>query len=400
MRKNAISVCGLSAIWAMVLGCGLVWGGKPVWTLFYALTAFMLYAGLTVMLCFQGLESKREVRERYVGGRDAEVIVELKIISWVPLLWLMLKETWIHENTGERLTYGKMVFPWFRRSITFRYAMKSLPRGVYRFESLIAATGDAFGIFEKTRTCTEGRKFVVLPKPLAIENLAISAGGDGPISLQTFLSPLSPQMSGIREYVQGDPLNRIHWRSSARSEGWKSRTSEPARSLHLFVYLDTGSFRPGDLFEQAVGLAAGLIQYGTDRRIGVALHCGVSDGAGEMHPADRFRMNPQAEYERLAEAKPWEKMEQAESGSDLWMVKADENTMVICITHFLGERLLAQLQGLKAKGNRLIVLYMNSKPLLGTYERQCIERLESYECPVKVVSLSSKAGGRIADASA
>ena len=99
-------------------------------------------------------------------------------------------------------------------------------------------TGDLLGFFKERVTKTEGRtelalvlpRFTTLglrPRMRELEaSAAASRAGTG------------TELFGVREYRQGDPLRRIHWRSSARHGELIVREYEPPGIQSLGIFCD------------------------------------------------------------------------------------------------------------------------------------------------------------------
>lgn len=150
-------------------------------------------------------------------------------------------------------------------------------RGVYEWPAVTLHWADPFGLFwrsapleapETSLTVFPGTHGLVLPqllRPLLSEGeLTKHLGLDDPMSLR-----------GVREYVAGDPLGRVHWRRSA------SLMSAPAGSLlvretermasgQLTVYVDCQASAPAYL-ESAVRLAASLLREAEGLHLPVAV---------------------------------------------------------------------------------------------------------------------------------
>ncbi|TBL69400.1 DUF58 domain-containing protein [Paenibacillus thalictri] len=391
MKNNGLTLCVLLVVWGVAAYVCAEWGGRPAGTLLYALSALLVYAGLTWLMSLHGLASARDVdKMRLVDGEDAEVTVQARIGSVLPLVWLLLEETWVHENSGERLSYGKLLFPWFRRHVTFRYTMPKMERGIYRFERLRAVTGDVFGVFEKTVVDSAGgSKLIVLPAPLPISGWNRTIGEDGPVTMQAMFG-LSPEMNGIRDYVQGDPMSRIHWRASARAEGWKSRAEETTASPKLMVSVDTCGFQNKPHFEHAIRIAAGVVRSGAECGMSLAVACGtpLKSESGSA----RFKVGPLAGYEQLAAAKA--------GGSAARLMYRTETSAAspqTCYVWVVGR--LENSSGLETNTaanakRRFMIVYVSSRPVLDTAERQRIRNLENCGFSVTFVPSRRTADGR------
>jgi uncharacterized protein (DUF58 family) len=79
----------------------------------------------------------------------------------------------------------------------------------------------------------------------------------------------------LREYVTGDDLRLIHWRSTARTGTLMVRQQADPSQPQTTIVLDTlRSSYEGDAFEDAVEAAASLVVASTSRRFPVRLHTG------------------------------------------------------------------------------------------------------------------------------
>jgi uncharacterized protein (DUF58 family) len=88
---------------------------------------------------------------------------------------------------------------------------------------------------------------LVLPKVLPLEGYSLASRRPvGEIRLTHCLFEDPTRMSSIRPYQQGDPLNRIHWRATARAGQLQTRTYESSCVAGATFLLDfhAGSF-PG-----------------------------------------------------------------------------------------------------------------------------------------------------------
>lgn len=86
-------------------------------------------------------------------------------------------------------------------------------------------------------------------------------------------------MVGVRDYVPGDRLNRIHWKATARGQGLKVKEFEHRTTNDFLFVLDRRGWsyeKERELFERAVSLTASLIAYAIDRRFSAGLiSCGT-----------------------------------------------------------------------------------------------------------------------------
>ena len=119
------------------------------------------------------------------------------------------------------------------------YRVQFLMRGYYQIGPLLVETGDVFGLHRRFRVMTEPNFALVMPKVLPLEgyNLA-SRRPIGEIRLAHRLFEDPTRIAGVRPYQHGDPLNRIHWRASARTGQWQSRQCESSCVVGATFILD------------------------------------------------------------------------------------------------------------------------------------------------------------------
>ena len=98
---------------------------------------------------------------------------------------------------------------------------------------------DVFGFFKhEHEPDMSGQELLVLPVPFDVEPLTFAAGDMGVETMKRAMEdPSSP--SDIRAWQQGDPLKRIHWKTSARKRELMVRQFEEPALPDALVLLDT-----------------------------------------------------------------------------------------------------------------------------------------------------------------
>jgi uncharacterized protein (DUF58 family) len=177
-----------------------------------------------------------------------------------------------------------------RGKITLHYQLKLQMRGYYQIGPVVLESGDLFGLHRRYLAVTEPHYLLVYPKvvPLLGFDLA-SRRPVGEIRLMHRLYEDPTRIAGVREYQQGDPLNRVHWRATARTGTLQCKTYEPSTIAGATVVLDfhqAGYPVRGEPVrsELAVTAAASLANavYETGQQVGL-----VSNG---RDAADRIRV--------------------------------------------------------------------------------------------------------------
>lgn len=251
---------------ALILACGslFVWyGGKSALFLF-AITLLIGVSGVLIHACGpRYIDIRRYMQSnRMLSGETIHVRVELEFKSRIPLLWIVLC-----ENTPAGV-HRKCFFPGMKRQFTYQYQLSGLRRGIYEWDNGRLYWGDIFGWNTISAETSGGTSLIVVPSVTVIEYeeshvTTSTVAGEGQLSEQRSLQ--GNRGHEFRDYQHGDPMKRIHWKSTAKTGRLQTFVPETMESpsLHILVYegqagygqsWDDSSDHPA--FERAVSMAA------------------------------------------------------------------------------------------------------------------------------------------------
>ena len=121
-------------------------------------------------------------------------------------------------------------------------------RGAFPLGPTTLGSGDPFGFFSIKRTFPSTASLLVLPMIIPIANFPSPAGLlPGGKAIQRKSYDVTPHASGVREYVHGDPLKRIHWPSTARRGKLMVKEFEQDPQSELWIFLDAQRFVQAEL---------------------------------------------------------------------------------------------------------------------------------------------------------
>jgi uncharacterized protein (DUF58 family) len=194
-------------------------------------------AWVWTFLSLRKLRLTRQARSlRASVGDMFEENFDLNNDSRLPRLWVEIDNlSDLPQAAGSRLVTnlgGKQ-----RRSYLARTWLTR--RGVYRLGPTTLASGDPFGLFAVKRTISKADSLLVLPLILPIQDFPSPSGylpGGKAIRQKSF--EITPHASGVREYVHGDPLKRIHWPTSARRDRLMVKEFEQDPQAEIWLFLD------------------------------------------------------------------------------------------------------------------------------------------------------------------
>ncbi len=227
--------------------------------------------------------------ERFVGtspreiGESAEVRVVVKNAGKLRIAWLLAEDLIPETATMQRrvkLKGSRLKVLTIRAEsdAEIKYTLTFNLRGYYQIGPLFVETGDVFGLHRRHRVLTEPVFILVYPKVLSLIQFDFSSTRPiGEIRLANRLFEDPTRTAGVRPYQMGDPLQRIHWRATARTGQLHSRVYEPTSLAGATILIDFhvgGYFSRGEPIrsELAITTAASIANAVTllNQQIGVA----------------------------------------------------------------------------------------------------------------------------------
>jgi uncharacterized protein (DUF58 family) len=245
-------------------------GGKLAAMLF---TIVLILSAYFVLGRFSGITSAKGVRQlgddrsaEYVAGTSVPVHIQISLPRFWLFPYIIVKEQLV-SHRGEQHTFETTFVPDWRLRGEVRYMTPPLRRGVYHFEDTICTTEDIFGLFQHHGTLSMRDPFYVYPQTVAIREWAhyhYLTKGTHHHSSVTYAARETTQFNGVRDYVYGDRMSRIHWNATARTGTWKSKEFEKETLPKSIVILDCerAAYPDSESFELAVSVAASLFKYG------------------------------------------------------------------------------------------------------------------------------------------
>ena len=126
-----------------------------------------------------------------------------------------------------------------KKTTLHRYALETQRRGYYQLGPTLLETGDLLGLHRSFRIANAPEYITVLPKLIVLEGFDVTSRrpmGDLKVEDRVLEDPTL--MSGLREYRAGDPLNRVHWRATARTGTLHTRVFQPTCVQGAMLLLD------------------------------------------------------------------------------------------------------------------------------------------------------------------
>jgi uncharacterized protein (DUF58 family) len=359
----------------------------------FALTLIYLFLGASVIGMWWSRKSisqvghRRKFTDRAFLGEKVDVEISIHNGGWLPLVWTRIEDA---------LPVGLSTSPAFERvtalgpkgEAKFQYTLEARKRGYYPLGPLFVSTGDILGLSNPLRTQMPAQYLTVYPRIVALKSIQIpSRSPQGKLRHTQPIFEDPTRVFGKREYVAGDSLRRVDWKSTATTGRLQVKLFKPAISLETLIFLNLNAedyhYRTRiDSTELAVVIAASMASWVAGKRQTVGLHVNGSDPLKPGSPPQAIPPRKgQAHLMRIldllarietTQESPLASIIQRERFHLSW------GTTLIVITGEAGDDLLDELyQARRAGQNALLIL---AGPV--TDEREVTRRADRFGIPV------------------
>jgi uncharacterized protein (DUF58 family) len=222
---------------AVCLLAGASTGNRLYYQLVYLWLFLLLVSRIWSYYSVRGISITRNARTlRAQVGQVFEERFEIKNNSRIPRLWVEIKDTsGLPNSEGSRVL--TVIEPNQSRSYLARTRLTE--RGSFQLGPTTLASGDFFGLFPVEVMVPANEMLLVYPQLVEIQNFpnppGLLPGGE---ALRRRTQQVTPNAAGVREYINGDPLNRIHWLSSARRNSLMVKEFELDPLADVWIFLD------------------------------------------------------------------------------------------------------------------------------------------------------------------
>jgi uncharacterized protein (DUF58 family) len=246
-------------------------GGKTSLMLFVILNALGVYLILGRWSGIAGIQGTRALQQTdgqsgfLTAGMRLSVKLQMQIPGFWPLPYIIVREKLARLNSGENQLYEVSFAPDYRRRGEIHFESAPLRRGRYQFQTTDCSTRDIFGLLEHHGSFFQPMDIQVLPRSIQLKDWQLIRRSERGMFQHTYTSLWAretTQIDGVREYIHGDRLSRIHWNATARTGEWKSKEFEREALPRVVFVLDRNatSYRRADQFELAVSVAASVLE--------------------------------------------------------------------------------------------------------------------------------------------
>jgi uncharacterized protein (DUF58 family) len=118
-----------------------------------------------------------------------------------------------------------------------------MERGVFPLGQTVLAAGDLFGLFPVSRVYPAQESLLVYPMMADVHAFPSPQGWlSGGEALRRRTHQITANAAGVRDYAPGDPLNRIHWLSTARRNRLIVKEFELDPLAEVWIFVDASRY--------------------------------------------------------------------------------------------------------------------------------------------------------------
>jgi uncharacterized protein (DUF58 family) len=309
---------------------------------------------------------ERQFNDHAFLGEQVLVNIHLHNKSWLPLPWLEVRDTLPVELVGPQV-FRRVTSLGPRAESNFEYSLEANKRGYYPIGPMFISSGDILGLSEPARQEWPVEYLTVYPRIIPLTSVKVpSHSPQGTLRHRQPIFEDPTRVFGKRDYVAGDSLRRVDWKSTATTGRLQVRLFEPSIALETLICLnlhaeDYHYQSRIDSTELAIVIAASLGNWvvSKDQTVGLKVH-GLdplaSDGVPLYYPPRKGRMHLIRMLETLA------RVEMTREGSFAALIRQQYyhlswGTTLLVITGEADDELLDELyQARRAGQNAVLIL--------------------------------------------
>jgi hypothetical protein len=234
-------------------------------------------------------------QQRIQAGDHVEVTITINLPARYWLCWIVVEECWVKQKYGhlpdkqekEVEQYACLAYIRGDRNIKCHYSTSVKTRGLYRVHSSRVMIGDMFGLVKRVLVQEEHEAEIVQVNPIPLVGNwfnRVQQGGGAPTDYGT-----------LRDYMSGDPISSIDWKSYARYQTLKTKQPEVEERKSMLIVMDARKAH----FESIVSAATRMVLEMNDPTLELILACGDSRCMVILHQANQSAVSTET-YEWLS----------------------------------------------------------------------------------------------------
>jgi uncharacterized protein (DUF58 family) len=222
----------------ILLALGAVTGETFVFTILYLIVGVIVVGRWWSSKALASIVFHRVFNQRVFPREEVRVQVVVENKSFLPVVWLRVRDLLpVEISTQQFIQEVVSIGP--RGRVQVEYNLLARKRGYYPVGPLKISTGDLLGIGQDESEEKNPQYLTVYPKVVPLHELGLPS--HSPLGSLRYKEPIyedPTRQSGKRDYVTGDSLRRIDWKSSAAVGRLQVKQFEPSIALETAIFLN------------------------------------------------------------------------------------------------------------------------------------------------------------------
>jgi uncharacterized protein (DUF58 family) len=311
--------------------------------------------------------------------QELEMVESISNYKILPMPWIRV-ESKINKNLKFGREENRVIFhDEFHRSvfslfpymkIVRRYSIKATKRGCYDTFSVALTCGNFFTVGKvNQQDYPVYARLLVYPKIIDIDKVPLpSHNWRGDLITKRWIFDDPFMISGVREYQYGDPLNRVNWTASARSNNLQVHQLDYTTETNLMILLNVDIFKDAEeeifdksRIENGIVYAASILYYFISE--GIKVGFGTNGKMVDDENKEIF-IPPESSYEHMyyilevmAKLRLLRRITFSTYIEQIVMDQPNKMDLLV-ITTYKDEIIHNQIEELKAKGHAVEVVML------------------------------------------
>jgi uncharacterized protein (DUF58 family) len=219
------------------------------------LLAYAMYTLLTIIVVSRFLTNRwvnalqvERSCSKLVANINDHIGVSLDLVNTgaLPIPWVLLEDALperalLYDPPSLAVQDSRVKLTMLKpnQNKRLQYSFICNRRGYYQLGPTILETGDLFGLHRRYQIAAAPQFLTVYPRIVPLDGYDLASRRPiGEIKMTHRLFEDPTRIAGVRAYQDGDPLNRIHWRATARTGQLHSKIYEASSVAGVTIMLE------------------------------------------------------------------------------------------------------------------------------------------------------------------
>ena len=257
-----------------------------VFIVFYLIAIAYIFGRISSKRAFNSIKFARKFNSRAFLGETIPVSLEVTNTSWLPVVWLRIHES-IPINLLSPNFFNQVISLGPYGHTSYEYKLFARRRGYYKLGPISASSGDLLGMAGEYHS--EGNLDYLTVYPMIVPFAKFTLPSRSPMGTLRHTQPIfedPTRVTGKRDYIAGDSLRRIDWKTTAATGRLQVKQYEPSIALEtsIFLNLNASEYEQHhriDSVELAIVIAASIANWVTGQKQTVGFSTNGSDPIAE-----------------------------------------------------------------------------------------------------------------------